>query len=196
MNTKLFDELMKQEGRLAQHPPEWQMFLGICEMYLKKQEIKNPIVVELGALFNIQKRFYEQLFGAEHIGIDFSTKRSIPDIHGDTHNPETLKALKKKLGGRPINILFIDACHHYEDAKKDFEMYSPLCSDIVVFHDIETGRYSKRRRHEVWKLWDELKEASFTEMGKYENFLFLSIHQCRFKKGRDRRLGIGMMVKR
>jgi len=33
MNIKLYEELMKQEGRLAQNPPEWKQFLEFCEMY-------------------------------------------------------------------------------------------------------------------------------------------------------------------
>lgn len=194
MDFELFDRLIERDGKLAQHPPEWKMFLEICELYIKKNKINDPIVVELGVLYNMQKRFYEELLGARHIGIDSSTRRSVPDIIGFTGHATTITALKKKLGKRPIDILFIDASHRYEYVSEDFRLYFPLCDGIVAFHDIETGRYSKRRKHEVWKLWDELKEASFTE--KYENFLFISLHQCRPKRGRNRRLGIGMIIKR
>jgi len=60
-----------------------------------------------------------------------------------------MEALKKKLGGRSINILFIDASHHYHNVRKDYELYHPLCSDIVAFHDIELGRYAKKQRGKV-----------------------------------------------
>ena len=53
MNQELFEELMKD--RPQQHGPEWKMFLEICEMYLKKRKIKNPVVVELGIFENKQK---------------------------------------------------------------------------------------------------------------------------------------------
>lgn len=184
------------EKEPAQHPAEWLMFLELCEMYLRKYEIKHPIVVELGILFNRQKPFYEQILGAEHIGIDIIDKRGKPDILGDTHSRKTLRKLKEKLNGRPIDILYIDACHTYEGVKRDFEMYSPLCDGIIGFNDIETGRYKKKSSLEVWKFWDELRNESFVQTGKYAHFLFLTIHQCRFEKRRDSRLGTGVMIKR
>lgn len=195
MNLGLYNELMKQGGP-NQYPPEWLMFLEICDTYLKKHKIKNPTVVELGIYKNKQKKFYEQLFGAKHIGIDSSIRRSIPDIRGFTEDPKTMETLKKKLRGRPINILFIDASHRYEYVRRDFELYSPLCSDIIAFHDIESGRYVAKKGHDVWKFWNELKETSYTETGKYENFLFISIRQCRLKRGKVIRIGVGMMIKK
>jgi len=201
MNLELFNKLMEQ-GSPHQHLPEWQTFLEICEAYLKTHEIKNyilnlpqSIVVELGIERNGQKKFYERLLGAKHIGIDIKNRNCIPDIHGDTHDPETLEALKKKLNGKPINILFIDASHHYEDVKKDFEMYSPLCTDIVAFHDIETYRYGSGKERGVSIFWDELKKTASTELGKYRNFLFLSIHQRTFLD-KCKQMGIGMIIKK
>ena len=193
MNLELFDELM--EDRPSQHYPEWQMFLEICEMYLKKHEIKNPIVVELGVYQNMQKKFWKQLFGAEHIGIDASVRRSIPDIHGNTHDSKTLETLKKKLNGKSIDILFIDAGHCYESVKKDFEMYSPLCNRIVAFHDINLGRYKPIKNREVWKFWDELKLKAHMGKEGYEDYLFLSMFQ-RKSIEMNRSIGIGVIIKK
>lgn len=195
MNLELYEKLMA-EGSPDQQPSEWVMFLEVCETYLKKNKIKNPIVVELGTWKNKQKRFYEQLLGAKHIGIDISVRRSIPDIHGNTNDPETLKALKKKLGGESINILFIDTCHDYEAVKKDFEMYSSLCTDIVAFHDIELGRNKNDNKTMVWKFWDELKERAFTELMGHERYLFLSICRRSFKRPKIGCMGIGVMIKK
>ena len=195
MNIKLYEELMKQEGRLAQNPPEWKQFLEFCEMYLTKHRIKNPIVVELGTLYGMQKRFYEDLLGARHISIDSNNERSVPDITGFTEDPKTLTKLKDMLGGRPINILFIDASHRYKYVSRDFKIYSPLCSDIVAFHDIEVGRHSRRRKHDVFVFWDELKELSYSRTGQYEHTMFIEIRQCRQKRKRSARQGIGMMIK-
>ena len=178
MNIELFDELMKKPPE--QQHSEWWIFLEICEAYLKKHELKNTIVVELGIYNNKQKSFWEKLIGAEHIGIDVSSKRSIPNILGGTHNPKTMEMLKKKIRGRPINILFIDACHNYDGIKKDFELYSPLCSGIIAFHD------TKLRKRGVGKFWDELKT-------KHKDFLFLSIYQHRESRIQ---MGIGMMIKK
>ena len=197
MNLKLFNEFMGKRRTPSQCRPEWLMFLEVCETYLRKHEIKKPIVVELGSSRNRQKKFYEQLLGAEHIGIDISINRFPPDILGDTHNPRTLKALRKRLSGRPIDILFIDANHCYADVRKDFEMYSPLCNGIVAFHDVETARYRLHSKREVWKFWDELKARSFndSEREELERFLFLLIHQHRVN-GKKYWMGIGMIIKK
>ena len=192
MNLKLFHKLMKQ-GAPNQHPPEWWMFLEICGIYLKRYKIKNPIVVELGIDKGGQKKFYEQLFGAEHIGIDKSGRRSIAEIIGNTHDSETLAILKEKLRGRPINILFIDADHHYEAVKEDYETYAPLCSDIVALHDIESQRLVNTQRRQVWRFWDELSTASFAEEKKHKPLMFIPIVQC-YKK--DKKVGIGMIIKK
>ncbi len=195
MNLKLYENLMAQ-GAPNQQPSEWLMFLEVCSTYLEKHEIKNPVVVELGLFRNMQKKFYERLFDAEHIGININDKRCNPDIIGDTHSPETLETLKKKLGERRINILFIDASHCYEDVKRDFEIYAPLCDDIVVVHDIEFGRNEDDDKSMVWKFWDELKESAFTTLDGYERFIFLSICRRSFKRSKVGCLGIGMMIKK
>ena len=155
-------------------------------MYLRKHEIENPIVVEIGVGENKQKKFYEQLLGARHIGIDI--RRGTPDILSDAHDSKTMKILKEMLGGKPINILFIDAWHYYKDVKKEYEMYSPLCTDIVAFHDVERDRHRTSGKSEVWKLWDEMKSNR-----EYGASLFFSIYQ---NKGvDDRQMGIGVLIK-
>lgn len=191
MNLKLFDNLIRPKGLPSQKRSEWRMFLEICEMYLTKHNIENPIVVELGTGRNKQKKFWERLFAAEHIGIDISDKRGIPDILGDLHDPEITEKIKERLGGRPINILFIDANHSYEAVKRDFEIYSPLCSDIIVLHDIETNRYEENKKNEVWKFWDELREKAYRGVEEYKDFLLLSIYQHHIRG----QLGIGMIIK-
>lgn len=180
MNLELFDKLM--ELPLAQNRYEWQTFLEFCELYLEKHKIKNPIVVELGTYRDAQKQFYEQLLGAQHIGID-SSGRSKADIRRNTHDQKTLEILKAKLTGKPIDILFIDASHWYEDVKRDFEIYSSLCNGIIAFHDINHGRYRKKRANwEVWKFWDELKANP-----SMKDYLFSSIEEA---------TGIGIMIRK
>jgi len=180
MSLELFEQLWEQ-GRPSQHSGEWRTFLQLCESYLKKHKIEHPIVVELGLFANTQKKFYEQLLGAEHIGINVYNTRCIPDIIGNTHNPETLRMLKEKLNGKPINILFIDAGHTYRAVEKDFEIYGPLCNDIIALHDINLGRNTTKETRQVWRFWDELKTR------ECENFSFISI---------ERREGIGVMMRK
>lgn len=160
MNLRIFHTLMREPG-LQQQPPEWKLFLELCSTYLKDNKIKNPIVVELGSGAGKQKKFWKQFFDAEYIGIDISDKESKPDILGNTHSPKTLVDLTRKLKGRSIDILFIDASHIYEDVKKDYELYSPLCDGVVALHDVETFRYTGRKSAQVWKFWDELRGGAY-----------------------------------
>lgn len=192
MNLELFNELM--ERRPSQHLPEFRIYLEICESYLKRIEIENPLVVELGIYNNAQKKFYEQLLNGTHIGIDMSNKRSKPDIMGNTHDPKTLKALKEKLNGRPIDILFIDADHHYAAVKKDYEIYAPLCSGIVALHDIELKREAPKDSRTVWKFWDELKNMGKKAIAGHDRYMLISLHQRKFMKW-NRNVGIGMVIK-
>ena len=191
MNLDIFSKLMEQRPFPAQQVSEWQIFLQLCDMYLKKTE--NPIVVELGVWRGGQEKFWKELLGAEYIGVDSSSERN-PDIIGDTTQRKTMLKLKERLDGRSINILFIDASHRYENVKRDFELYSPLCSDIIAIHDIERGRYQNIITREVWKFWDEIKSTAHKETGKNGEFLFLSIHK--YREIRDEaQMGIGVMIR-
>ena len=153
-----------------------------------------PIVVEIGTWRGRQKVFYEKLLNAEHIGIDVSKKRSKPDIQGSSHDPATMNALKERLNGRPINILFIDGAHAYKDVKQDFEDYGPLCTDIIAIHDTEFRRYDNNEKIMVWKFWDELKKRAIETLSGYGQFLFLEISQCHFIR-KKRNAGIGVIIK-
>jgi len=192
MNKKIFSKLMERR-RLIQEPTEWRLFLEFCSQYLKNHKIKDPIVVELGISSDRQKAYYEQLLGATHIGIDISKDLSIPDILGDTHDSRTFNALKTKLKGKAINILFIDAAHQYEDVRKDFEMYAPLCNDIIALHDIETCRNTRRTLAEIWRFWDELKFEARKGAKDYKDFTFITIFK---KTRRGQQRGIGLIVKK
>jgi cephalosporin hydroxylase len=59
----------------------------------------------------------------------------------DSHEPSTLRRVKKALRRRKVDLLFIDADHAYNAVKQDFEMYTPLVRDggWVGMHDIAFG---------------------------------------------------------
>jgi predicted O-methyltransferase YrrM len=59
----------------------------------------------------------------------------------DSHKRETLDQVKTILGGKKLDLLFIDGDHTYEGVKSDFEMYSCLVRQdgIIAFHDIVPG---------------------------------------------------------
>jgi predicted O-methyltransferase YrrM len=73
----------------------------------------------------------------------------------------TLASLRKVLGGREIDLLFIDGDHSYAGVKSDYEMYHPLVSEdgLIVFHDIleiPAQAADWQQGNEVSIFWQEL----------------------------------------
>jgi len=81
-------------------------------------------------------------------------------IRGDSHKKSTLKDLQRLLGGREVDLLFIDGDHTYEGVKKDWDMYAPLVREggKIVFHDI-SDHGPEYEGVNVKKLWDQLKKV-------------------------------------
>jgi cephalosporin hydroxylase len=59
-------------------------------------------------------------------------------LRGDSHSPTTLDSLRRILGGRPVDFLYIDGDHTFAGVSQDFEMYAPLVrrGGQIAFHDI------------------------------------------------------------
>lgn len=160
---------------------EWKTYLQFVKEYFKKRGIVRPVVVEIGTQYGRQKPHYEKFLDAVHIGIDISDKCSKPDILGDSHAPETMVKLKRLLGGRLINLLFIDAQHTFKDVLYEYLFYGPLVTDIVALHDI-------RHEKEVGLLWKDLQEREKDN----PNITFMGIGTW----GRGWcELGIGVIIK-
>jgi len=168
MDLTKFESLMGmfQRKQLGQDPYEWRCFLEFISAYFVNRKIDRPIIVEIGIWNGLQRRFYEELLGAEYIGIDnenpfapvtIKDSCSIPDIVGDSHNPETVEKLKIKLAGCSIDLLFIDGDHSYESVKLDYELYEPFVKHIIAFHDIY-GMNPKDPSLGVYRLWNEIIE--------------------------------------
>lgn len=147
MDLVKFESLMRtfQRKELGQDPHEWRNYLEFVSSYFATRKIDRPVIVEIGIWNGLQRRFYEGLLNAEYIGIDNGNpfapitvggKDSIPDILGDSHDLGTVEKLKVLLGGRLIDLLFIDGDHSYESVSLDYQLYEPFVKYLVVFHDM------------------------------------------------------------
>ena len=152
MNLTIYNYLMNQPP--DQNPAEWREYLLFIERYFyMHEEVKKPVVVEIGVRKNRQKKFYNQLLEFDHIGIDISPKR-YADITGNSHDHEVRRALKRRLKKRKINILFIDGDHSFSGCLQDYEEYSLLTEHLIVFHDI----FCIREDVQVSKVWEEVRK--------------------------------------
>lgn len=191
MNLRKYRELMAEPvpamRLLAQDAGEWFAFLQFVSGYFGEHGIINPVVVEIGVMKNAQKVFYEQLMGAEHIGIDINPN-CCPDILADSNDEETVEKLKGMIGERQIDLLFIDGNHGYGHVKCDYELYEPLASHLIAFHDICADVNS-----EVMRFW---VGARFKK--KYREFASSVLNHSNDISLKDNKfinMGIGVIIK-
>lgn len=182
MNFKKFYDLMSHHPQ--QDPVEWQLFIEFIKGYFGHRGIEKPLILEIGIRWGNQKPFYADFLGFDHIGLDVDPKYNAT-ITGDSHDPKTLARVLKLTRGREINLVFIDACHKYEDVKKDFEMYGPLATDIVALHDVMMG---KRFWNTARGLWMEI----LADPGNYTTIQFFT-NRAMIPKPKN--MGIGLLIK-
>jgi predicted O-methyltransferase YrrM len=82
-------------------------------------------------------------------------------VQQDSHDPASIPTVRRALEGRPVDLLFIDDGHLYEEARADWELWSPLVrpGGIVAFHDIWPGAISAG----VPQLWREVRDSGDAE---------------------------------
>ena len=102
------------------------MFAKVCKRYNKTPKYTTVTMIEQDlanhSLSNVQNYYKNNKLEFNLIDANsnlLSTKK------------EVLKYNDK------FDLVFIDADHRYEYAKKDIELYSPLCNKIQIFHDVK-----------------------------------------------------------
>ncbi len=161
MNKNQFDSLFSTTGvtNVVQKPEElWILVQAI-------QEISAKRMLEIGTANGGTLKFFEQVAGPEGriitvdsggkkldtLPVDFSNPLcDIQLITGFSQAPETVEQVKQAVGDEPLDFLFIDGSHEYEDVKADFDNYHGLVrpGGVIGFHDVN--------HPPVKRLWDEI----------------------------------------
>src|SRR5262249_52886582 len=83
--------------------------------------------------------------------------QSVYLVRGNSHDPSTVERVETLLGGRKVDVIFIDGDHSYAGIRQDFLEYRRLVRQggIVAFHDIVHNRFDPDI--DVARFWDELK---------------------------------------
>ena len=92
-------------------------------------------------------------------------------LRANSQDPATVDDVRRLLGDRTIDFLFIDGDHSYDGVRRDFELYSPLVREggLVAFHDIVPGGPGKHGDPgDVPRFWSEVRgrypvEGEFVE---------------------------------
>ncbi|MCX7745001.1 MAG: class I SAM-dependent methyltransferase [Flavobacteriales bacterium] len=105
---------------------------------------------QFGGGYDIQREKLYRLFSYDRPNLRMEFLR------GNSHLIETVTKLKKILGDRLIDFLYIDADHTFDGVKTDFELYAPLVrkGGLIAFHDI----YNMKPNHEVRLFWKKIKQ--------------------------------------
>jgi len=129
--------------------------------YLKR--IKPKVIVEIGTYLGGSARLWQALFKPDVL-ITIDRKKLAEDmenvlyLHGQpSQDPRTVAAVTEFLDGTPVDLLFLDGGHLYDQVKADFELYAPLVRNggLVLLHDIYNDNPGVV---EVPRYWKELKE--------------------------------------
>ena len=139
---------------IQQHQEE---FWNLIEL-LQKHKVKN--ILEIGSSHGGTLTFFKELMKDDGVlvaiennkDIAFSLPKSwsyIPEniylLNNNSHHKKTWQSIKKILGNKLFDFIFIDGDHSYEGCIKDFELSFPFLKNggIVAFHDVAIDKRVK-----------------------------------------------------
>jgi cephalosporin hydroxylase len=135
--------------RLREEYDAEQRDAEVLWFYRYASAIKPKVVVEIGIKEGGNLKILSTLPPKDGLAIGIDAKRElewdpteaechVEVITGNSHDEDTLDRLKEALGGREIDILFIDGDHSTTGMLQDYDDYSPLVRSggLIAVHDI------------------------------------------------------------
>ena len=107
---------------------------------------EKALLISIGRTLIVARRRLVDAPRTDAVGASYRSlgrsRQQVSYVAGDSHRDETvLSRVHHLLGGREVDLLFIDGDHSFAGVAADFEMYSPLVrrGGLVAFHDIVPG---------------------------------------------------------
>jgi predicted O-methyltransferase YrrM len=155
------DELTEFARMLQRHPPHAALEIGTAQGGVFW--LLCRLCAADATLISLDLPPEERHSGGQRIAVDLQSMKkpgqTVHAIHGDSHDSQTLAQVRSSLGGRKLDLLFIDGDHTYDGVRRDYEMYHSLVrpGGIIAFHDIIHTHWPECQ---VDRFWGELAKDS------------------------------------
>jgi hypothetical protein len=128
-----------------------------------KKTIENPRYLELGVwkarCFNSVAPYF-----FEAIGVDVKQSNKYITVNHKFYRTSTVDYFKKYYDGKLFNLIFIDACHEFENVKVDFKnSYNSIVDNgLIVLHDTYPANEGEFKGcKDAYKIVDWIKTNNF-----------------------------------
>jgi hypothetical protein len=137
------------QAKMGQRKPEYMVWASLC----LTMKVASYVELGTGSGHYLLDAGIKTVIGVD-INHDNTNERHnfyeddrVWNVTGSSYDPQTMREVLRLLGGPP-DVVFIDADHSYEAARKDFEMWYPIARKLVGFHDILIP--------DITRLWKEI----------------------------------------
>lgn len=148
------DELTEFTRRLRAEPPRLALEIGTAQGGVFW--LLCRVATADATLISLDLPLTDRHSGGERAPIDLPAMKkpaqAVLVVHGNSHDTSARHRVVELLGGRKLDLLFIDGDHTYEGVKSDYEMYGPLVrkGGTIAFHDIVPTPWSGCQVDQFW----------------------------------------------